>query len=321
MSRRRNDSNKIAKALEALINAHSKEKIRHVLEEQQAVLLSDATLDQMRAKLAELQRSGDIELAERVKLHLDLLEDARLRGIATAAQRYVEQREREETTQREAFEALVALTTANTSDETLRILQERKTVLLSDAAFTWLREMIAMQRSKGDLKEATYMEHNLSLLEDARMQGIDTAWQRFQKRLDQEAAAKIVDITARLKTNPQMRAAARLLTQPHPLAQAPNELPQLLEADPAIYRKWMETNAGLFVFMMARTADATRRILEEGRAVLLSDTALALLRMFIALHRLDNKPESAEAFERTLRLLEDARTRGIATALRGFQAR
>src|SRR6266568_898705 len=79
--------------------------------------------------------------------------------------------------------ALDAFVNAGTWQESWHLLEERQMVLLSDLAFTVMRNKLAELREEGAIRAVQHLEYHLQLLEVARIRGIEAAWQHLMEQL------------------------------------------------------------------------------------------------------------------------------------------
>jgi len=301
-------------ALADFLDAPTWDAALHALENGREALLSDTALTMLRQDIAAARDDGDIEDAEQLAQRLELLEDARERGIHAAWETF-EQQLGLAPGQREAEGALWELLDAETMEEAYDILEERQEALLSDVALARLRADVAAAHASGNDMEAEDLERFADMLEDARARGIPAAWKDFTEQQEREAVDQLTTMIAR---DPELRAMLEGLAQTLP--ETPGELDELLAADSSLQEETDEAvEDALWEFLEAPSRDAARQVLEKRQDVMLSDAMLTLLRQMIVIGRLGGS-ESVKQVRQALHLLEDARARGIPAAWQSFVA-
>lgn len=172
----------IQDALYNFLDAPTWDATLHTLEEEQEKLLSDIALTLLREELDDARDNEDIdeEEVEELELHLQLLEDARARGVKAAWERF------EETLgitpeERVAQGVLWDYLNAETVEDAFEVLENEQKVLLSDIALTLLRQDIEEAHEMEAPEETQQLERHLHLFEDARARGIAAARASFME--------------------------------------------------------------------------------------------------------------------------------------------
>jgi hypothetical protein len=81
-------------------------------------------------------------------------------------------------------EVMRAYFTAPSPDEAYRILKSHQTLFLSEKVHSMMKDETAKEYKVGDNKTARRIEMHLRFFDDARIHGIDPAWQRFRAQLE-----------------------------------------------------------------------------------------------------------------------------------------
>ncbi len=193
-------------ALRRLLSARGLSETRAILESESELLLSDIVDEYLATvvRLASRQHTEEgRESAEFLRLHLQLLRDARQEGIARAWQRFERAmnqldserqqrfaRELAGATQEDVATALRSLLTTTTWDDTRAVLEREHQLLLTSVCDHLLREHIhRMEREPHQARHVVYLRMHLRLLQLAREDGIDAAWRQFEAAMGIGAAS------------------------------------------------------------------------------------------------------------------------------------
>lgn len=165
----------LVNALEAFANAPTFELTHRILIEQQALLLSPLALTTIQLMIDDLFASQQHAEAENWRQYLRVLQLAATDGIENAWNYFIAR-------QRNAKQALEALTTTSTLTDLFQTVTDYQHILLTDAAIVMLRDTIQRQTSHAPREALDYWRSLLHLLEDIREQGLTAAWQAFELR-------------------------------------------------------------------------------------------------------------------------------------------
>ena len=88
------------------------------------------------------------------------------------------------TAENDLEEVMRAYFTAPSPDEAYRILNKHQALLLSERVRAMMKGEIAKENRVGDYKTARRIEMHMRFFDDARIRGIDPAWQRFHAQLE-----------------------------------------------------------------------------------------------------------------------------------------
>jgi hypothetical protein len=148
-------------------------------------LLSEETDELLKRLITSKEQEGNIKAVRVLENHRSLLRRCREIGIdhAFAEKMGIVPEEfqiGEPLLISRTFDALV---NAPTWEETRSILEEHQALLLSDFARALLQSNIAEMHSRDETEEAEEFESYLNLLGDARVLGIEAAWQSFEEKL------------------------------------------------------------------------------------------------------------------------------------------
>jgi hypothetical protein len=163
----------LVNALEAFACAETLDDTLSVLEEQQVTLLSPDALITIQKMIDDMFANGQSADAKNWRQYLHLLKDARQRGIVPAWHYFIVQ-------QKDAAQALEALTAAMTHERLYQTVIDYQHALLSDAALVMLANNIQRQPTHAPPEAVEYWQHLLYLLEDAQVHGIAAAWETFE---------------------------------------------------------------------------------------------------------------------------------------------
>ncbi len=174
----------VLEAFKILATVNTPEDILEILAQQQRHPFSPATFNVLRM-LIEQVTAQNPERGEPLQLLLSLLEEARDQGVDSAVESFMK---RVKPDYKEDFdhinEVLEQYLTSTTFEEAYQTLKEHQEVLLSDLVRDMIEQDMARLYRMGKNDMAEKMEMHLHLLEDARLRGIDQAWQAFVE--DQE---------------------------------------------------------------------------------------------------------------------------------------
>jgi Lon protease-like protein len=174
----------VFEAFKILATVNTPEDILEILAQQQRQPFSPATFNVLQM-LFEQVTTQDPEGGERLQLLLSLLEEARDQGLDSAIESYMK---RVKPDYKEDFDHINEISeqylTSTTFEEAYQTLKEHQEVLLSDLVHDMIEQDVAQMYRMGINDMAEKMEMHLHLLEDARLRGIDQAWQAFTEDLE-----------------------------------------------------------------------------------------------------------------------------------------
>jgi hypothetical protein len=202
------DSN-VEKALAALLETQSTDQARRLLEDRKDVLLSEQAEQLLYDRVTALSRDPDANDPQLAKARtlLILVHTSRIKGIDAAFKPIDDQLDR-------SNRALAAFINAPTWTESRRILEEQQDVLLDEATLVLLRQASDAQRLAGNEGAVDNLELHLSLLEQARSQGLAAALDHIDELHDERQRERQQDLVRglaqRLLQDPEGLAAMRL---------------------------------------------------------------------------------------------------------------
>jgi len=174
----------VLEAFKILATVNTIEDVMAVVARQQRHPFSPETLNVLQM-LCDQVAAQDPEGAERLQFLLTLLEEGRGQEVESAVESFMK---RVKPDYMEDFEhindVLEEYLTSTTLEEAYQTLQEHQEVLLSDLVHDMVEQDVARLYRMGANDMAEKMEMQLHLLEDARLHGIDQAWQGFTEDLE-----------------------------------------------------------------------------------------------------------------------------------------
>jgi Lon protease-like protein len=176
----------VLEVFKTLATVNTPEDILEILAQQQIHPFSPATFNVLRM-LFEQVAAQNPERGEQLQLLLSLLEEGRDHGVDSAVESFMKRVKPDPDFKREfdhANEVLGRYLTSTTFEEAYQTLKEKQEVLLSDLVRDMIEQDVALLHKAGEHQTALKLELQLYLFEDARVHGVDTAWQAFVEALE-----------------------------------------------------------------------------------------------------------------------------------------
>ncbi|HVB23403.1 MAG TPA: hypothetical protein VNG51_15800 [Ktedonobacteraceae bacterium] len=202
--------------LDTLVNPILPDVAYEVLHSWDDLLYSPEMFALIDSNIVILRIGGDLDAANRLEFYKTILQDVKMEGAGVAWKRLVEQQEEiwqtardvafeatqarfmqnpnilqeldnvdpvGEEKKRQAKDALLELLSTSNWDETRHVLEQRQSYLLTDVTIKLLEEAITDARLAFDEDKVNFFLMHLHLIKDARIRGIPTAWQTFERSL------------------------------------------------------------------------------------------------------------------------------------------
>jgi hypothetical protein len=202
--------------LDTLVNPPLPNVAFEILHNGNDILYSTEMFAFIDSNSAILRTGDDLDAVKRLEFYKTILQDVKTSGADVAWERLVEQQEElwkvvrdaafestqarfmqnpnilqeleivdseAEDLKRVAKDVLLALLSTSNWDETRQVLEQHQSALLTDVTIKMLGEAIIDAKIAFDADRVNFFLMHLHLLKDARIRGIPTAWETFQRSL------------------------------------------------------------------------------------------------------------------------------------------
>jgi Lon protease-like protein len=176
----------VYEALKRFAMLSTPEDFLNLIAQQQADSFSPTTFNALHTLFERVTRQDPAQ-RELLELTLTTLEQSSKDGADAALKGLKEKFEPQFKAKYDlAMQALKEYMTSRSLEEAYQTLKEHQEVLLSDLVHRQLEHLVAQLYKAGDLRDAEKLETHLNVLEDARVRGVDAAWQAFVEDVQSE---------------------------------------------------------------------------------------------------------------------------------------